>query len=149
MDSDKKQAAKVEEDIKQLQEIASQQGVASRIKDDRLVIGAAFLGNPVEIAVYFEKNNYQVKVDDLLTLDKIEDQNLSTADVEDLFKDFLSALTGERCVLIEHIFLGKKACSLTPELNKHTAYQTLSEAVILRFGKITNKSPLKIPQESE
>lgn len=139
----------MEENLKQLQEIASRQGVASRIKGGRLVISATFLASPVEIEVYLEKSNYQIKVDDLLTFDKIEDQDLSTADVEDLFKDFLSALAGERCVLIEHTLLGKKAYSLTSELNEHTGYQTLSEAMILKFGKTTNKSLLKISQESE
>lgn len=93
-------------------------------------------GRPLEIGVYFEVANFQINIDDMVTLDKIEGQEITVGDVAPILTNFLQNFVNGALVVCEYKLLGLQSYSLM-DSNKnlfHSPYETLSQGLCRRLG---------------
>ena len=127
---------------KTLFSIVSSYGVHAIISDDKksVVINCRLEGKPLPVNVYFEDGNFQINAADIVTIDKIENQQLSIEDIKELLGNFVDSLARERIVVFEHTAFGKKAYSLLFTSDRghevvHHQYESILEALVKKLGK--------------
>lgn len=126
---------------------------SSQIETDRIDIRCIIVNEPISIEVFVEKYDFEVRIGNLLTLDKVEGQETSALDISGFVFRLLDAVKHERAWIIEHKLLGRKAHSLfiqsansenDSDAQIHTNYETLTSMLVKKLGSRHAKGALKL-----
>ena len=127
-------------------EIANKRGVKAESQNgETTLIRCKLDGKQINMLVFHAKGHFQINIGDLLSIDKIEEQQLGHADVEEIVGGLLDLMQAGKLTLYRHNLAGFKAYNIkvTGEGSgfTHQAYESISEWLVKRItpGKLIGK----------
>ena len=113
------------------------------VATSRIDVRCSVFGQAVNLQIFIEPSDFSIRLGDLLTVDKIEDDEVLTDDISEFVADLLGAVKEQRAAVAEYALFGRKAYALNvtgstltgPRVHGHAHYETFTEAIIKKFGK--------------